>query len=497
MLIGLDRYESSEGGLKDFIHLAWDEVEPTRPLIWNWHLDAICEHLEAVSRGEITRLVINIPPGTMKSLSTSVMWPSWVWTWKPSHKWIFASYSGHLSKRDGLRMRRLVESDWYQARWGDRFARSSDEWGALRFVNSEGGYRLSTSPGGGVTGEHADVQCVDDPLKPQEVTGSAAVSKTALKNVKEWWDGTMSSRLVDQARSARVIVMQRLHQADIAGDVLATDHDYVHLRLPMRYEGKGKCPSCKGRTCATDANNVDPRTKPGELLFPARFPEKAVDKRKIEMGSRSWAAQDQQRPSPMGGNIFQRRWLRYWTKLPPDLRLLQSWDMAFKKTDSSDPVCGQLWGWGASGWAKGYFFLIDQEWGRMTFSETCEAVVRFSDKHPKAVRKLIEDKANGAAVEDRLKERVPGIKLVNPMGGKEARANAVEPVFESGHVLLPHPSIAPWVPDYVEELVNFPAAPHDDRVDATTQALAEILPKGGLAAWLASMDKVTRGQLIA
>lgn len=489
MLIQLDREEART--LKGFMHLVWHLVEPARELVWNWHLDAICEHLEAVTHGDITRLVINVPPGTGKSLSTSVIWPAWVWTFKPSHKWIFASYSGHLSKRDGLRMRRLVESDWYQARWGDKFARSTDEWGALRFVNSAGGFRLSTSPGGGVTGEHADVQCVDDPLKPQEITGSAAVSKTALRSVSEWWSGTMSSRLIDVQTSARVIVMQRLHQIDLAGEVLAESKSYTHLRLPMVYEGKGQCPSCKGRKCHTDTAKIDPRRRKGELLFPARFPRDAIHKRKQEMGSRSWAAQDQQRPSPAEGNIFKREWIRYYKVLPPKLRFVQSWDMAFKKTDQTDPVCGQCWGWG-----DGYFYLVDQVWGRMSFTETCNAVVSFSAKHPKAIRKFIEAKANGDAVEDQLKTKVSGIVMVNPKGGKEARANAVEPIWESGHVLLPHPSIAPWVHDYVEELVNFPAAPHDDRVDASTQALAEIMPRGGMQSWLKAMEKVKPGSLL-
>lgn len=454
--------------LHTFVRLAWPQVEPARSFQDNWHIGAICEHLEAVTRGEVTRLVINVPPGSMKSLSACVFWPAWVWTFRPETKWIYASYSDSLSVRDNLRTRRLVESDWYQNRWGDVFRPNPDEWRATKFSNDRGGMRMATSVAGTVTGEHADVQVVDDPLKPREVTGAGAVSRAALNECWEWWRTTMATRLVEPSRSARVIIMQRLHEDDLAGHVLR-EGGYEHLCLPMEYETASAC-----RTSVvvqdTGATFADPRCEEGELLWPDRFSAEAVASRKRELGSMGWAAQDQQRPAPAEGAVFKAEWLRYYRALPPGPgRVIQSWDCTFKGTDTSDWVVGQVWKVIGGG-----YYLVDQVRARMGFSETLAAVRSLSALHPNATRKLVEDKANGPAVIDMLRKDVPGLVAVNPQGGKEARANAVAPLWESGNVYLPDPSIAPWVTGFVDELLAFPSGRHDDQVDAMTQALLQL-----------------------
>jgi predicted phage terminase large subunit-like protein len=464
--------------LKDYVLKAWGQIEPARPFKDNWHIDAICEHLEAVARREIRRLVINVPPGSMKSLLCGVFWPSWVWTKDAEAKWITASYSPIVSRRDAYRAQRLMESPWYQERWGALWRPNFGDWGATRYSNSVGGFRLAVTVAGGATGEHADHQLVDDPIKPLDARGARADS-AALGACIEWWDETMTTRVVDPAQSTRTIIMQRLHDRDLSGHVLATG-DYVHLNLPMRYE-----PRCvvsvphacslkddaKGTlTPATPTGFKDPRRE-GELLWPERFPESVQAERKKELGSRGVAAQDQHRPMPTGGGIFKRDWIRYWTAFPKGkgAQMIQSWDCAFKGTDDSDFVVGQVW-------VKydGGFYLIDQVRGQMGFSATCHAVIALSAKWPKAVRKLIEAKANGDAVIDALKRKVPGLIAVNPEGGKVARANAVEALWESGNVFLP--ASAPWVHDVIEEIVSFNGDPgrHDDQVDAMTQALVYL-----------------------
>ena len=478
--------------LRDFVHAAWHMVEPGREFKDNWHIGAICEHLQAVSEGEITRLVINVPPACMKSLLVCVFWPAWEWTLRPEIKWIYASYAASLSRRDSLRARRIMESDWYQQRWGHMFRRKEDEWTATRYVNNQGGVRLSTSVGGWVTGDHADRQVVDDPLKPAEVTGSLKVSRGALEKCWNWWSETMATRLVDFERSARVIIMQRLHEGDLAGRVLQED-GYEHLCLPMEYEKADRI---------TSIGFEDPRIETDELLWPNRFNEAAVAKLKADLGSRGAAAQLQQRPAPRAGAIFKRHWWKYYylpgyenlraedcILLPRITRELMAWDCAFKGTDISDFVVGQVWG--ADQGQR--YFLLDQFRDRVGFAETIRAVESLATKHPAATAKLVEDAANGPAVVDALKHRFGGLQLVSAAGGKESRANAIEPLVEAGSVYLPHPTMCPWVNDFIEELAVFPAGAHDDQVDAFTHALGR-LHLGGPERYIQAMQRIKASQ---
>jgi predicted phage terminase large subunit-like protein len=488
ILEGIRYFCTGPGGLLRFIKWAWPQVEPAREFITNWHIEAIIEHLEAVTRGDIARLVINVPPGSMKSLSCCVFWPAWAWTMKPATKWIYASYSGQLSRRDSLRTRRLVESKWYQALWGHVWRPHPDEWGSTKFSNDQAGFRLATSVGGGVTGEHSDVQVVDDPIKPLEVKG-AKLDSAAIASCLEWWDETMTTRLLDPAKSARVIIMQRLHERDLAGHVLKQG-GYEHLCLPMKAEKT--CVVLKPHKCSLGDNaptsvghhNKDDRT-PGTILWPSRFDEAAVEQRARELGPRGAAAQEQQRPIPAGGGLFKREWVKFYKVLPAGLTYrIQSWDCAFKGAADSDFVAGQVWGM-----RGGEFYLIDQIRGQLTFSVTKIAMKGLSAKHPKAFAKLVEDKANGPAIIDDLKRDIPGLIAVNPDGGKEARANAVEPLWAAGNVWLPDPEIAPWIHDLIEELVNFPMGANDDQVDAMSQAL-NYLHKKSLSRYKEAMRNV-------
>lgn len=215
----------------------------------------------------------------------------------------------------------------------------------------------------------------------------------------------------------------------------------------------------------------DPRTEPEELLWPERMTEESVLKLELELGTFA-SAQLQQDPVPTEGGTFKIAWLQnYWIELPPNLHLLQSWDMRFKDSKTTgDWVVGQIWGA-----YQGLFYLIDQVRGRWSFVETCEQMISLTAKHPRAYEKLVEDKANGPAVVSALKGAIPGIELVEPEGGKEARANAAQPVLKSGNVLVPNPLAAPWVPGWQTEMTRFPKAPHDDQVDATTQAITRLM----------------------
>jgi predicted phage terminase large subunit-like protein len=497
----LDRHLVAKGGLYKFMELGWEQIE-SEPFVHGWHLEEVCTHLEAVSRGEIRRLIINIPPGMGKSLSVSVFWQVWDWIKYPWRKFMFASFDAGLSQRDALRAKELIRSQWFQERWGFLADTKKLERMGLQplsvltgtkdrqdtatiYWSSGGGLRFSTSVGGKATGWHAHIQVVDDPTKPGEVTGGGNQARNALEKTRNWYRGTMSSRKANAETFARVIIMQRLHEADLAGQELETG-DYIHLRLPMKAEMSSgcNCPSCQLGPCKTPWGG-DRRTEEGELLCEARFSDRAVQETTKDMGSMTAGAQLQQRPSPEGGAIFQRAWMaRRWRTLPAGIRLIQSWDCAFKDLDTSDWVVGQVWGQaielvedpetGKKTLPVSEYYLVDEVRDRMDLPTTCQAMVDLSRKWPRARLKLVEDKANGPAVEQTLRKKVPGIVLVNPQGGKVSRANAVAPYFEAGNILLPESS---WVEDYIKELTDFPVGANDDRVDTTSQALLRLTGK--------------------
>lgn len=288
----------AEHALGSFIRQAWPVLEPGTAFVPGWHLDAIVEHLEAVSRGQIRNLLINLPPRHMKSLSVSVFWPVWEWVSNPRRRWLYSSYALSLSVRDSLKCRRLITSDWFQFRWGNRFSLTGDQNAKMRFDNDRMGYRIATSVGGAATGEGGDVVCVDDPHAVQETESRAVREATLL-----WWDQTMSTRLNDPKSGARVMVMQRLHERDLAGHVLEQG-GYVHLCLPAEFE--------PARRCLTDIGWQDPRTADGELLWPARVGPAEIAEFRRRLGPVGYAGQFQQRPAPAEGARFHAEWFRYY-----------------------------------------------------------------------------------------------------------------------------------------------------------------------------------------
>jgi predicted phage terminase large subunit-like protein len=467
--------ERATRGLREFVRQAWQVVEPFTPFVPGWHIDAICDHLEAITRGDIRNLLINVPPRHMKSLLVSVFWPGWEWICHPERRWLYSSYGSHLSVRDSVKCRRLIESPWYRARWGHVFSLTGDQNAKMRFDNDRSGYRLSTSVGGSVTGEGGDRIVCDDPHNVADVA-SDSVRKTAI----DWWDVAMSTRVNDPKTSAMVIVMQRCHQGDLSGHLLEKGN-FEHLCLPAEYEGPSR---------VTSIGFSDPRTEPGELLWPERFGTPEIDALKVSLGSYAAAGQLQQRPSPAAGGLIKRYWLRFWQPpgrdfppvavrmpdgsvrfevahvMPHVQEMVQSWDCSFKDLDNSDYVVGQVWGRMESS-----FLLLDQVRARMDCPTTVKAVRELSRKWPDCCAKLIEDKANGSAVIQMISRDIPGVLPVNPEGGKIARASAVSPLIEAGNVYLPHPMFMPWVTDFIEECAQFPNGAHDDQVDAMTQVL--------------------------
>lgn len=455
--------------LRRYVDRAWHVVEPASPFIPNWHVDAICDHLEAVSAGQIRRLIINIPPRCMKSLNVAVFWPTWDWARHPERRWVFASYAQNLSFRDSVKCRRLIDSAWYQERWGHVYQLTGDQNEKRKFENDRTGHRIATSVGGTATGEGGDIIVADDPHKVDEVE-----SELMLAEPVDWWDGTMSTRLNDPETGAFVVVMQRVHESDLVGHLLDRG-GFTHLCLPMEYE-----------PAHPFLWPDDPRTQDGELLWPERVGASAVTELKEALGSYRAAGQLQQRPAPAEGGILKRAWWRWYGQpagddehdrgdVPTLDGVIQSWDTAWKDKQTSDYVVGQVWGWrGAER------FLLRQVRARMNEPEVkreirslaawVAATFQDFDIHP-----ILVEAANvGPDIVADLRRSLPGIQSRPAQGDKTQRAHAVAPQLEAGQVWLPgydERSAPGWAQDLVTECAAFPNAAYDDQVDAMTQAL--------------------------
>ena len=452
-LIELDQ-EIARRSLSEFCKMAWHVLEPATPIKWGWALDAMCEHLEAVHNGQIKRLLMNVPPGMMKSPLTGVFFPAWEWGagGNPSLRYLTTAHKEDLAIRDNLKCRRLISSDWYQERWSVELC--GDQNAKKKFENTATGFRESMAFRS-LTGSRGDRIIIDDPLSVDD-----AFSEAALSAAEQTFLEAVPSRVNNQD-SAIIVIMQRLHERDTAGIILSRQLGYEHLMLPMRFEPERRCATCIGFT--------DPRTEDGELLFPERFSEAQVSEMERTMGSFATAGQLQQRPMPRGGGLFKSDWIQHWDKLPErfDAAVI-SWDMTFKESATSDFVVGQVWGR-----KDGCFYLIDQFRGRWDFVKSLEQFVAAARKYPRITRKLIEDKANGPAIISALKRKVTGIIPITPKESKEARANAVTTLWEARNVYLPPPDRYPWVAqDFIPELLAFPSGAHDDQCFAAGTLIA-------------------------
>lgn len=446
--------------LREYLAWMWSIIEPTTPFIPGFHLDAICDHLEAVTRREIRHLLVTVPPRHGKSIICSVAWPTWSWTNDPSLRFLCASYAADLSIEHAVLSRRVIESQKYRTAFGEKVILTTDQNIKGHFENTARGYRISTSVGGAATGRGGDFLLIDDPHSLKEIH-----SDIIRREVIRWHDQVWSTRLNDPQRGARVVIMQRGHQEDLAGHILAQD-SYVHLNLPSEYEPT---------TWVSPLGWRDPRTVQGDLLCPARMGPTEIAVARRTLGSWAYNAQHQQRPAPAEGGLIKRHWWRWYTTPPEQFdEVLQSWDMTFKGFNDSDYVAGHVWGRiGAD------CYLLDRIHDRLTFTQTLSAVRTLSEKWPAANAKLVEDAANGPAVIDTLSREIPGLIAVKPDGGKVSRLVAVSPMIEAGNVYLPDPSRAPWVHEVVEEAAIFPNGAHDDDCDAMSQALRRLMSHCG------------------
>ena len=446
--------ELAKRSLADFARMAWHILEPATPLKWGWALDAICEHLEAVSQGQSRRLLMNVPPGSMKSLLTGVIWPAWEWgpLGKPELRFLGTAHKQDLAVRDNMKCRRLIQSQWYQERWP--VVLTGDQNAKTKFENAATGFREAMAFES-MTGSRGDRVILDD---PHSVDDANSVAKL-LSGVTTFREALPSR--VNNDQSAIVIVMQRLNEADVSA--VAIDLGYDHLCIPMRYEpGRSKHVFGTG----------DPRTVDGELMFPERFPETQVAELERTMGSYAVAGQLQQRPAPRGGGIIKTAWFRYYRDLPQmEWRQIYA-DTAQKTGEENDYSVFQCWGRATTGQAV----LIDQIRGKWEAPELLAQARAFWLKHIDGFSPLramkVEDKVSGTGLIQTLRREGVAILPIQRNKDKISRAYDAAAFIESGNVMLPE--WADWLDGFMNEAATFPSGAHDDQLDPMFDAIKDV-----------------------
>jgi len=444
--------ELARRSFAEFVKQAWPIIEPNTELKWNWHIDAICSHLQAVHAGTIKDLIINIPFRLSKSILCSVMYPTWVWLTDPGHKFVCTSHTHKTVLENSIKMRRIVTSDWFKAFFpGNSFSLTKDT--ENYFINEFGGHRQSYSVETSVTGITANTLIIDDPM-----TSGTASSRLERDRVERVLENDFMTRLTPPGQGRRIIVMQRLHQEDTSGKYLRSDK-WDRLIIPAIWDGDQR---------SKTALNFQDHRELGQSIFPDYMSDEYLEAIKVENGSTFFASQLQQRPVALEGSIIKHEWIKtFHNNLTPNiLRYTISIDTAIKVGQNNDYSVVQLWGEAEDG-----YYLLDMYRKKLEYPALKTAVLSFCDKYQQASEIIIEDKASGQQLVQDFKQttRLPVIPVI-PTKDKAQRLHLVSGLFESGKVFVP--DNVPWKIDFIDELCSFPYAVHDDIVDATTQYLS-------------------------
>jgi predicted phage terminase large subunit-like protein len=448
--------ELCKRSLAAFARRSWPVLEPATPLKWGWALDAICEHLEAVTAGEITHLLMNVPPGSMKSLLTGVIWPAWEWgpAGRPQNRFLGTAHSQNLAVRDNMKCRRLISSKWYQDRW--QIGLTSDQNAKTKFENEKTGFREAMAFTS-MTGSRGDRVILDDPISADNANSDAE-----LENARITFTETLPTR-VNNDRSAIVVIMQRLNERDTSGVILDLGLDYEHLMIPMRYEAD--------RKCTTSIGWSDPREVDGELMFPDRFPEDQVSALEKTMGSYAAAGQLQQRPAPRGGGMFKRAWFKVVDAAPANCIWVRGWDLAATENKNAARTAGVLIGRAPDG----RFYIGDVVKDQLSAAGVEQLLVNTASQDGKHVSGSIpqDPGQSGKAQTQYLIRQLAGYNYTSSpeSGDKITRAQPLAAQAEAGNISL---IAGDWVRDFLDELETFPAGKFKDQVDAASRAFAEL-----------------------
>jgi predicted phage terminase large subunit-like protein len=464
-----------------FIQAAFPTVSPGASFAPNWHIEAIAYALTRVLNGEIKRLIITVPPRSLKSICTSVAFPAFVLGHDPTRRIICVSYAEGLARKHANDCRAIMRSALYNRLFPEtRISLAKDT--ELEFATTHGGNRLSTSVGGTLTGRGGNLIIIDDPLKPQD-----AHSEAARESTKQWYSNTLLSRLDDKINDAIIVVMQRLHLDDLVGHLLEQE-GWIHLNLPAIAEAEHQIPLGQGRFHLR---------RPGDLLHPEREPRAVLDEFKRSMGSLDFAAQYQQEPVAEGGNLIKWDWFKFYQEPPARQsgdRIIVSWDTALSSKElSSYSACVVLQVKGETA------YVLEVFRGRLEYPDLKRKVIAVYRQWRNACSRfelVIENKGSGMSLIQDLKREGINAIAVDPEGDKAMRMNAQTARIEAGSVLLPRQ--AAWLDDFRAEILPFPAGRYSDQVDAFSQALHRaftaprgecfvgIIGVGGVIDWSAS-----------
>ncbi len=498
----LDLFKHQQGILKaelflyEFLKQAWPIIAGSEEFVENWHIQAHAEHVQGWVHGQIRKLVTNVPPRSTKTALISIVLVPWVWATNPERKFMYASYASSLSNEQADLCLTLIESDWYQKRWGHLYKLTRKA--KKSFKNNKGGYRFATSVGGRTTGFGADMLIVDDPNNVKDGE-SQAVTDAVIR----WFYFSWLTRLNNPSTGALMVVQQRTGNKDITGTILEKDNDnsWTKFIIPMEYQE-----ARKARTIILPMSNgkvwEDPRTKEGELLCEKRWSRKILDNLKSELGEYAFACQYNQIPAPPGGGIIKKAWFQWWKEetLPDIEHVIQSWDTALTtKAHSSYHAC-TTWGIFYDNNYIANIILLSQWHDRLSFPDLREMTKRLyfdyrdtgKERNPIFKGKqvdmcLIEAKASGDPLIQDL--AAGGIRAVpfdpKPYGDKDNRVRLISPLIEGGRVWLPamgpnYTRLLPFAEKFLEVVGRFPDPGTRDVVDTMSQALIKLKYSGFL-----------------
>jgi predicted phage terminase large subunit-like protein len=445
-----------------FIERTFYQLHPAERFLPNWHLEVLAAELEACRQGRTRRLIINLPPRSLKSVAVSVAFAAYWLGHSPSARIICASYGQDLADKHARDCRAVFESDWYRRVFRTRLAPQKQS--VAEFATTDQGFRMATSVGGVLTGRGAEVLILDDILKPED-----ALSDAQRRRANDWYSHTLYSRLNNKEEGVIIIVQQRLHEDDLVGHVLGREPWRI-VRFPAIAEGDEEhhveTPYGRQRYVRRD----------GEALHEAREPRGVLDHIRRTIGEYNFAGQYQQAPAPLGGGLVKRDWFRTYGSgdLPERFdQVVQSWDTASKASELANYSVCTTWG------RKGkHIYLLNVYRKQVDFPDLVRAVVE-QQRQFRAHVILVEEAASGIQLIQQLKEQgIRSVKAVKPERDKVVRMHAQTPVIENGLVWVPRE--AHWLDAYLHELTTFPASKHSDQVDSTSQALAWIAAARGV-----------------
>ena len=438
------------------------------------HLQILDEALTGVAAGRIKRLIVEMPPRHGKSMEASEYFPAWFLGRNPDKRVMLASYGAELASEFGAKARDLLV-EYGPTLFGVQVNPAKSAAHNWKLKGRRGGM-ATAGVGGAMTGKGADILIIDDPVKNHD----EAQSQLHRERVWNWYTSTAYTRL--EPDGAVIIIQTRWHEDDLAGRAqLQEDEGWTIIRMPA--------------TC-DDPENDPLGRKMGAALWPRRFGKRRLAQIAKSVGSFVWNALYQQRPVAAEGNVLKKAWWKRYEGSPRDIAaecdtIIQSWDLAFKDSDGSDSVCGQVWGRNGAD-----LYLLHSVTAVLDFPATREAIRAMSREWPEATAKLVEDKANGPAIIADLKRELAGLIPVEPQGGKMARVVAVSPLVEAGNVHLPSRAVAPWIDDFITEAAGFPNAKHDDQVDAMSQALIRLQVRDAPAAAASPLEASAQGPAV-